>query len=270
MGSDRRLGFHGAFESARADGRAALMPYMMGGFPDAETATSVAAAYVQGGADMIELGIPYSDPLADGPVIHAAGTRALEGGATFDSVLGLGADAAQATPIAFMVYANMVLARGPRELAARLDADGIAGVIVPDLSFEESAGIRAPLEEREIALIPLVAPTTPAERRKRICEAASGFVYVVSLVGVTGERGELPPGLEELVASAREESRVPVAVGFGIGTPEQAARVGQVADGVIIGSRLVREVGEASGAEDAAARVRGFLEACREAMASVR
>jgi tryptophan synthase alpha chain len=263
------LGFQG-LERAREENLSALMPYMMGGFPDAATAKAVAEGYHRGGADMIELGVPYSDPLADGPVIHAAGTKALENGATFDSVMDLAIDAAHAVPIVLMMYANMVLARGPEKLAEFLDANGTSGVIVPDLAHEEAAGIRAAFDERGIALIPLVAPTTPPERRKRICEAARGFVYVVSLVGVTGERGELPPELGELVSAVREESPVPVAVGFGIATPEQAAAVAEVADGVIIGSRLVREVDEASGPEDAGERVERFLLACRGAMAPVR
>ncbi len=259
-----------AFDAAREEGRAALMPYMVGGYPDHETSLAVAEAYADGGADLIELGVPFSDPLADGPVIHAAATAALEAGATLDSTLEICASVADRVPVLLMVYSNMVLARGPETFAAAAAEAGAAGAIVPDLSFEESSGIREALAVAGLALVPLVAPTTPSERRVRICEAASGFVYVVSLVGVTGERGELPPELAELVAAVREEAPVPAAVGFGIGSPEQAASVGEIADGVIIGSRLVREVGEASGAADAAARVQEFLAACREAMAPVR
>ncbi|HEX6117337.1 MAG TPA: tryptophan synthase subunit alpha [Solirubrobacterales bacterium] len=259
-----------AFESARDEGRAALMPYMVGGYPDHDAALAVAGAYAEGGADLIELGVPFSDPLADGPVIHAAATAALAAGATLDSTLEICAAVAGRVPVLLMAYSNMVLARGPEAFAAAAAEAGAAGAIVPDLSFEESPGIREALAAAGLALVPLVAPTTSAERRARICEAASGFVYVVSLVGVTGERGELPAELAGLVATVREEAPVPAAVGFGIGTPEQAASVGEIADGVIIGSRLVREVGEASGAEEAAARARGFLEACRDAMAPVR
>ena len=156
----------------------------------------------------------------------------------------------------------MILARGPEGFAAAAAEAGAAGAIVPDLSFEESPGIRAALAAEGLALVPLVAPTTPAERRRRICEAASGFVYVVSLVGVTGERGELPPELADLVAATREEAPVPAAVGFGISTPEQAASVGEIADGVIIGTRLVREVSEGGGPDGA----EQFLAACRAAM----
>jgi tryptophan synthase alpha chain len=246
------------------------MPYMVGGYPDQETALAIAAAYADGGADLVELGVPFSDPLADGPVIHAAATEALGAGATLESTLEICAAIADRVPVLIMVYANMVLARGPEAFAAAAAEAGAVGAIVPDLSFEESPGIREALAAAGLAFVPLVAPTTPVERRARICEAAGGFVYVVSLVGVTGERGELPPELADLVAAVREEAPVPAAVGFGIGTPEQAASVGELADGVIIGSRLVREVAEASGADDAAARARGFLEACRGAMAPVR
>lgn len=256
-----------AFTQAREQGRAALMPYMMGGFPDPETAAAVADAYVEAGADLVELGVPFSDPLADGPVIHSAATRALSSGATLEGVLGLCERIADRVPVVPMCYANMAIARG--EAFARMLADaGAAGVIVPDLPTEESGWLGEALGSAGLALVPLIAPTTPDERRRRICDAAQGFVYVVSDTRVTGERDELPPSLGGLVASAREAATVPVAVGFGIGTPEQAAAVGTLADGVIIGSRLVREVAEATGGDQAASAVGGFLRRCREAMSS--
>jgi tryptophan synthase alpha chain len=256
----------GAFAAARAEGRAALMPYLVGGYPDHDGSLAIAEAYVDGGADLIELGVPFSDPLADGPVIHAAATSALRNGATLDSVLDVCASVAERVPVLLMVYANMVIARGPAEFAEAAIGAGAAGAIVPDLSHEEAAGFREAFGAAGLSLVPLVAPTTPARRRRLICEAAQGFVYVVSLAGVTGERTALPSELEELVAEVREEADVPAAVGFGIGTPDQAAAVGEVADGVIIGSRLVRTVAEASGAADAATATRDFLRACREAM----
>jgi tryptophan synthase alpha chain len=255
-----------AFAAARGEGRAALMPYMVGGYPDHDGSLAVAEAYVEGGADLIELGVPFSDPLADGPVIHAAAVEALRGGATLQSVLDVCASVAERVPVLLMVYANMVLARGPEEFADAAVAAGAAGVIVPDLSFEEAPGFRDAFDASGLALVPLVAPTTPPDRRARICAAARGFVYVVSLIGVTGERGDLPPELEELVAAVRAESAVPAAVGFGIGTPEHAAAVGEIADGVIIGSRLVRAVGDALDAAGGATASRDFLRACRQAM----
>jgi tryptophan synthase alpha chain len=256
----------GAFAATREQGRAALMPYLMGGFRDQETATAVATAYADVGADLIELGIPFSDPLADGPTIHAADTAALAAGATLDSVLETCAAVAERLPVALMVYANMVLATGPAEFAEKARAAGAAGVIVPDLPLEERGPIAEAIEERGLALIPLLAPTTPPERRAEICAAARGFVYLVSTVGVTGERTELPAELSELIAVAKREAEVPVAVGFGISTPEQAATVGRQADGVIIGTRLVREVAEAADPHAAVRGVRDFLQATRDAL----
>ncbi len=252
-----------AFADAKQDGRAALMPYMMGGFPDAATSAAVAAAYADAGADLVELGVPYSDPLADGPVIHAAGTRALAAGATLESVLADCELIAERLPVVPMAYANMICARGPQRFARELADAGAAGAIVPDLPLEEGGEIAAELRAAGLALIPLVAPTTPPERRARICAEAEGFVYVVSDTRTTGERERLPEALTELVAGTKADAEVPVAVGFGIGTPEQAAEVGAIADGVIIGTRLVRAVDEAT---DPAAAVSEFIGDCRNRM----
>jgi len=243
------------------------MPYMMAGYPDRETGLAVAAAYVDAGADLIELGIPFSDPLADGPVIHAAATEALAAGATLATALEVCQAISERVPVVFMVYANMVLAHGGAvEFARMARAAGAAGVIVPDLPLDEAGEVRRALADGGLALVPLLAPTTPAERRRQICEAARGFVYVVSTVGTTGERGEIPPALAELVAATKADAVTPVAVGFGIGTPQQAAQVGQLADGVIVGSRLVRAAGEAGSPEAAADAVASFLGETREAL----
>ncbi len=257
----------GAFEGARADGRAALMPYMMSGFPDRESSLAIAAAYADSGADLIELGVPFSDPLADGPTIHAAATAALAAGATLAGTLEVCESVSERVPVVLMVYSNMVLAHGGvAEFASRAAAAGAAGAIVPDLPLDEADDVREALTGEGLALVPLLAPTTPPGRRARICAAAQGFVYVVSSVGTTGERQQLPPGLAELVASAKAEAEVPVAVGFGIGTPAQAAEVGEVADGVIVGSRLVRAAGEGGSADAAAEAVGDFL---RDALAAL-
>jgi len=257
-----------AFENARAEGRAALMPYMMAGFPDRESSFAIAGAYADSGADLIELGVPFSDPLADGPTIHAAATTALEAGTTLEVALEICESVAGRVPVVLMAYSNMILAHGgPGEFARRAAAAGAAGVIVPDLPLDEADEVREALADTGLALVPLLAPTTTVERRGRICAAARGFVYVVSSVGTTGERQQLPSGLAELVAAAKEEAEVPVAVGFGIGTPQQAAEVGEIADGVIIGSRLVRAAGEAgSGAE--AEAVGAFLHEARAVLAA--
>ncbi|MDX6583465.1 MAG: tryptophan synthase alpha chain [Solirubrobacterales bacterium] len=257
-----------AFAAARAEGRAALMPYMMGGFPDAATSTAVAEAYADAGADLVELGVPYSDPLADGPVIHGAATRALEAGATLESVLADCERIAARLPVVPMAYANMVLARGPDRFAGMLADAGAAGVIVPDLPLEEGAEVASALRAAGLALIPLVAPTTPPERRARICAAAEGFVYLVSDTRTTGERDQLPEALGELVTATKADSSVPVAVGFGITTPDQAAQVGALADGVIIGTRLVRATSESPDPTAAAGAVSSFLADCRKRMSA--
>jgi tryptophan synthase alpha chain len=244
------------------------MPYMMGGFPDLNTSRAVADAYAEAGADLVELGVPFSDPLADGPVIHTAGTRALAAGATLEAVLEIGEGLAERVPFVPMVYSNMALARGAKDFAATLARAGASGAIIPDLPLGEADELGEALREAGIAPVPLVAPTTLPERRRRICEGATGFVYVVSDTRVTGERDDLPAGLTDLVEAVRAEATVPVAVGFGIGTPEQAAAVGGIADGVIVGTRLVRAVAEADGPAAAAAAVSEFIRAAREAMTS--
>jgi tryptophan synthase alpha chain len=228
--------------------RAALMPYLMGGHPDVETSRACLNAAIEAGADLIELGIPFSDPLADGPVIHEAGTIALKAGVKPDDVLGLCSEISGRVPVLLMVYANVVLSHGGDDFAQRAAEAGAAGLIVPDLPHEEAAIVREACEAAGLALIPLVAPTTRDELLAEIGRDASGFVYAVSLVGTTGERGELPPGLAELVERIRGATDVPVAVGFGISTGEQAHAVGELADGVIVGSRVVRAAGE-GGAE---------------------
>jgi tryptophan synthase alpha chain len=255
-----------AFAAARAEGRAALMPYLMGGFPDADTSAAVADAYVDAGADMVELGVPFSDPLADGPVIHDAATRALAAGASLDGVLRICERIADRVPVVPMVYANMVLARGPEAFAAALAGAGAAGAIVPDLPPDEGSELAVALNRAELAFVPLIAPTSSPARRRQIAAEAEGFVYVVSDTRTTGERDRLPQELGDLVAAVKEDSAVPVAVGFGIGTPEQAAAVGGFADGVIIGSRLVRAAGEAGSASEAARATGEFIRGCREAM----
>ena len=244
--------------------RAALMPYMMGGFPDLEGSVAIGEAYADGGADLIELGVPYSDPLADGPVIQAAGSAALRAGATLDGVLGVGARIAPRVPVVVMCYANLVFARGVERFAATLTEHGASGLIVPDLPLEEAPALLAACDEAGVALVPLVAPTTPADRLAAIGARARGFLYTVSVAGTTGERSGFAGGLEGVIARARACTDVPVALGFGIGTPEQAAQAaGAGAQGVIVGSRLVREAGEAS---DPPAAVRAVVGAMASAL----
>jgi tryptophan synthase alpha chain len=237
-----------AFESARAEGRrAALMPYLMGGFPDLATSEAIGRAYADAGADVVELGVPFSDPLADGPVIHAAGTAALRAGATLEGVLGVCRAISGHVPVVVMCYVNLALARGLNRFIDALAGAGASGLIVPDQPLEESQRTRELCDAHGLALVPLVAPTTPRDRLQDIGGQARGFVYTVSLTGTTGERAALDGGLAGVVARAAASTKVPIAVGFGIGTPAQAAAAADAgADGVIVGTRLVRAAAEAA------------------------
>ena len=244
--------------------RAALMPYLMGGFPDVETSLRIGEAYADGGADLVELGVPFSDPLADGPVIHAAGTAALRAGATVEGVLRMAERLAERLPVVVMTYANLVLARTPEGFADALARAGASGLIVPDLPLEEAPAVLGACDARGIALVPLVAPTTPDERFAAIGERARGFLYTVSVAGTTGERASAEDAYAAILGRAKQHTDVPVALGFGIGTPDQAAAAAAAgADGVIVGSRLVRAAAEA---DDPAAAVREIVAAMAEAL----
>ena len=243
-------------------GRAALMPYLMGGFPDMATSRAIGEAYAANGADLVELGVPYSDPLADGPVIHAAGTAALRAGATLGGVLEVAEALSRRLPVVLMCYVNLVLARGPEAFAAAAREAGVGGLIVPDLPFEEAPEIEAACGEHAIALVPLVAPTTPDERLALIGARARGFLYTVSVTGTTGERAGGENEFRAILDRVRARTSAPVALGFGIATPEQAAAAARAgADGVIVGSRLVRAVAEADDPAAAAGEVVGALAA---------
>jgi tryptophan synthase alpha chain len=244
--------------------RAALMPYLMGGFPDMGTSRAIGEAYADGGADLVELGVPFSDPLADGPVIQAAGTRALAAGATVAAVLEVAAALARRVPVVLMCYANLVMARGVGRFTADLAAAGASGLIVPDLPLEESGDTRSACEAVGLALVPLVAPTTPDARLQAIGAQARGFLYTVSVTGTTGERVALSDAFAGVVARAKAHTDAPVALGFGIATPEHAAQAADAgADGVIVGSRLVRAAGEAA---DPAAAVREVVAGMADAL----
>lgn len=224
---------------------AALMPYMMGGFPTLEDSLAIGRACIEAGADIIELGVPYSDPLADGPVIHEAGTSALAAGVSLSGVLEIARQLATEIPVVLMCYANMVYAPGVEAFVQRLARTGACGLIVPDLPLEECSEVRAACESQGIAFLPLVAPTSGRERMEAIGAQADGFVYAVSVLGTTGERSVLSESFATIVSSAKASTDAPVAIGFGISTPEQAreaARAG--ADGVIVGTRLVRAAAE--------------------------
>jgi tryptophan synthase alpha chain len=226
------------------DKRAALMPYLMGGHPDLDASTEAGLAAVDAGADLIELGIPFSDPLADGPVIHAAASEALARGATPHGVLRVCERLAERVPVVLLVYVNVVMTAGPETFALRAAAAGASGLIVPDLPHDEAGEVRAACDAEGLALVPLVAPTSTPERIGAIGADARGFVYTVSVTGTTGERAELSARMAETVARVRGATELPVAVGFGISTAAQALAVAELADGVVVGSRLVRAAAE--------------------------
>ncbi len=247
-----------AFEASGK--RAALMPYLMGGFPTLERSLRIGRACVRSGADLLELGVPYSDPLADGPTIHEAGTRALAAGASLAGVLEVARALAPSVPVVLMCYANMVFAPGAGAFVERLAQTGACGLIVPDLPLEEAPELLEACDRHGLALVPLVAPTTPPERLAQIGGSARGFLYAVSVVGTTGERASLPERFAEVVAAAKASTSVPVALGFGISTAAQALQAAEAgADGVIVGTRLVRAAAESEDPAGAVGEVVGEL-----------
>ncbi len=229
--------------------RPIFMPYFPLGYPDLETSTGVIEALAGHGADVIEIGLSFSDPLADGPVIQKAMQMALEKGITVKRSLQAVAALRQRgvkAALVVMGYYNLILAYGVEKFIQAAVEAGVDGFIIPDLPMEEAGEIEIFLDEAKTPLIRMLAPTTPPERMENIARRARGFIYLVSVTGVTGARSSLPAGLEGLVARVRQVTRTPVCVGFGIGTPEQARQVGALADGVIVGSACVKAIGESS------------------------
>ena len=238
------------FAALRQTGRCALMPFLMAGDPDLATTEATLLALQEAGADLIELGIPYSDPLADGPVIQAAASRALAAGTTPARVLALleGLRGRLTVPVVLFTYSNPLLNRGMDGFCAAAAAAGAAGLVVPDLPLEEAEKLSPLAAGHGLDLVLLVAPTTPPERMARIHAASRGFTYLVSVTGVTGMRSALETRVGPLVARLRQLGETPVAVGFGISGPEQARQVRDWgADGAIVGSALVKRMAEAQG-----------------------
>ena len=236
------------FTKLRSDGRKALMPFVTAGDPDLQFTAAVIQELVARGASLCEVGIPYSDPIADGPVIQASYTRALEKGVKLSAILDTLGKVSQevAAPLVTMVSYAIVYRHGLTDYADQLVKRGVAGMIVPDLPVEESAQLAEVSRARDLSLIQLVTPTTPRERALKITETSSGFLYYVSVAGITGERTELPPELVERVAWLREQTPLPVCIGFGISQPEHVRLLAPVADGLIVGSAIVRRVAEAT------------------------
>ncbi len=254
-----------AFEKAQSQHRAALILYYPAGYPDEQTSLTVLETLAQNGADLLEIGMPFSDPLADGPTIQHATQVALTQGMNtqrcLETVHHLRRRGVN-QPIVLMGYLNPVLAYGMERFVRDCRDAGADGVILPDFPPEESAGFRALCDAEGLAFISLVSPATSTERARRIAENTRGFLYLVSLTGVTGARDALPADLEAFVDRMKTVAHTPLAVGFGISTPEQARRVSHVADGVIIGSALISRMGSAvNPVQDAAAFVSQMLTA---------
>jgi len=249
------------FERLRAGGERALVAYLMAGDPSlAETERLVIEAERRG-ADVVELGVPFSDPLADGPVIQRADVRALAAGTSLPRVLQMVASlrARVRLPLVLMTYYNPILAFGLKGFARTAADAGADGLIVPDLPHEESEPLRAEAEPAGLDMIHLVAPTSTPARVKAIARLSRGFVYVVSLTGVTGARRELPPDLGAQIRTLRLVTTKPVCVGFGVSTPEQVAAAGRLADGVIVGSAIVRAIEEHAGTSALVEKVGDFI-----------
>jgi tryptophan synthase alpha chain len=236
------------FAQLRATGRKALMPFVTAGDPDLEFTAAVIRELVARGSSLCELGIPYSDPIADGPVIQASYTRALDRHVTVAGILEMlrGLTPGLPAPIVTMVSYAIVYRRGLEAYVTEAKAAGVAGLIVPDLPAEEAADLAAICRREDLSLIQLITPTTPRDRALRIAERTTGFLYYVSVTGITGERTELPPEIVDNVAWLRGQTSLPICIGFGISRPEHVRRLAPVADGLIVGSAIVRRIAEAS------------------------
>jgi tryptophan synthase alpha chain len=257
LNSDR---VRGAFR----EGRTALIPYLTGGYPTLEEAREVGEAYLEAGADVLEIGVPFSDPLADGPTIQETTTCALANGADLDYCLDLASAFSGRVPVVFLLYYNVIFARGVERFLQEVAGAGVSGLVIPDLPVDEAGRFAELAAEAGVAFCPLVAPTSTDRRVARVGEMATGFVYCISVAGVTGVRDTLPPGAVELLGRVRARTDAPVALGFGIGSAQAAVEAAEEADGIIIGSKLMRLVGE-GGAE----RAGGWLREVREALSGV-
>ena len=256
------------FERLQVQKEKGLIPFLTAGDPDLATSERLIHSLVENGADLIELGVPFSDPMADGPTIQEASQRALAAGTTLAGILDMVERVRLHTnvPIILMGYFNPIFHFGIEEFAARAATAGVDGLLIVDLPFEETAELRVPLRRFGIDLIALVAPTSSGQRMLRLAEAGEGFLYYVSMTGVTGSRQIDPRAIEQKVKELKKVSPVPVAVGFGISSPADAAAVGRFADAVVVGSALVKMVAACGREEDPAARVGPFVRSLKDAL----
>ena len=230
-------------------GHSAFMPYSVLGYPTRQASLEVVQTLVEAGADLLELGIPFSDPLADGPTIQAATQKSLENGTTLKDCLAMTRELREQgidTPALLMGYVNPMMAYGLEQFVIDAAAASVDGLIVPDLPPEEADELEALCHQHGLALVYLLAPTSTPDRIARVAQKSRGFIYLVSLTGVTGARNELPPDLGDFIKRVRAQTDTPLAVGFGIGSGEQARAVAKLADGVIVGSALVKQAGSST------------------------
>ena len=245
----------------RANGDLKLVAYMMAGHPTKKRSLEVGKKLASSGIAALEIGIPFSDPLADGPVIQHAGQAALDHGMTVGASLELAAAVArEGIPIALMTYINPILAHDPRRFAAEAAQAGVAGVIVPDLPVEESEPVAGWLRSASLDTVFMVAPTTSPSRMDSICEHSRGFVYCVTVTGITGARSELPAGMKDLLEEVKKHTKLPVAAGFGISRPEHMKALRGNADAAVVGSAIVAEIDKGG---DPVPLVKELLKACR-------
>jgi tryptophan synthase alpha chain len=252
------------FQEARGAGRKSLVVYLCAGDPDLAATERLVPALAEAGADVIELGVPFSDPLADGPTIQAAAERALRSGTSLSGILELVARLRRSceVPLVLMGYMNPIVRMGVEAFVSRSADVGVDGFIVPDLPLEESGALGDAAAAKGLSLVLLAAPTTPPDRLRILGERTRGFLYFVSITGVTGARAALPAELPSRLDAVRATSVAPVAVGFGISAPEQARALAEHADGVVVGSALVAEIARSGGAiEGPVALVRSLAEA---------
>lgn len=258
------------FAQLRDRGERALLPFLTAGDPSLEATPELVLAAVAAGADAIEIGVPFSDPIAEGPVIQRASERALRAGANLRRVLRLVAQLRPQieAPLLLMGYANPFYAMGAEAFAAGAAEAGVDGVICPDLPPEEGADFYAALAERGVDGVLMAGPTTTPQRLAQLARQTRGFLYYVSLTGVTGARNRLAPGIEAGVRAARQSAAIPICVGFGVSTPEQAGEIGRYADGVVVGSALVSRIEEAANPGAAAEAVARFVAALKAPLAA--
>ncbi|TBR60571.1 tryptophan synthase subunit alpha [Westiellopsis prolifica IICB1] len=258
------------FETLRQNRKCALIPFITAGDPDLETTAAALRTLDSSGADIIELGVPYSDPLADGPVIQAAATRALERGITLDKVLEMvkATSASLRSPIILFTYYNPILNRGIENFLQQIATAGVAGLVVPDLPLEEAANLLEPAAKIGIDVILLVAPTSSAERIAAIARASQGFIYLVSVTGVTGMRSQIESRASDLLKQIRSVTDKPIGVGFGISQTEQARQVKDWgADAVIVGSAFVKRLSQGT-PQEGLNEIALFCQSLKQAIAS--